>query len=88
MVKSKTTSPPGTDVFYRHQEEYQKYLHLTESVQRDFLGDVEELRAQEDWQDDMAEGVMNWVSDTDAIWRLLRVRWCIQCEHRTVELTR
>lgn len=81
MVQSKTVSPPGTDVFYRHRDEYQKYLHLIESVQRDFRGDVEELRAQEDWQDDMTEGVMNWVSDTDAVWRLLRVRWRVQCKH-------
>ena len=80
MVKSKTVGPQGTDVFYRHREEYQKYFHLIESVQRDFRGDVEELRAQEDWQDDMTEGVMDWVSDTNAIWRLLRVRWWVHCK--------
>jgi hypothetical protein len=75
MAKSKTTSPPGTDVFHRHREEYQKYLHLTESVQRELLADVEELGSQEGWGDEISEGVKDWLNDTDAIWRLLRVRW-------------
>jgi hypothetical protein len=78
MKKSKTTNPPGTDVFYRHREEYQKYLHLTESVQRELLADVEELGSQEGWGDEISEGVKDWLNDTDAIWRLLRVSFKVQ----------
>jgi len=73
MVKVKNPNPPGTEVFKRHQDEYQRYIHLTDSVQRELLGDVEELRAQEGWDDDVYQGVRSWVDDTDSIWRLLRV---------------
>jgi hypothetical protein len=73
MGKSKSTNPPGTETFKRHQEEFQRYLHLTESVQRDLSADVEELRAQEGWNEDVYEGVKDWTSDLDSIWRLLRV---------------
>lgn len=73
MGKTKSTSPPGTEVFKRHQEEYQRYIHLTESVQRELLEDVEELRAQEGWDEEVHTGVTDWVQDKDSIWRLLRV---------------
>jgi hypothetical protein len=73
MGKTKSRSAPGTEVFKRHQEEYARYIHLTESIQRDLLADVEELRAQEGWDEQVYEGVKEWVEDTDSIWRLLRV---------------
>jgi hypothetical protein len=75
MGKTKSTNPPGTEVFKRHQEEFQRYLHLTESVQRDLIADVEELRAQEGWDEDVYEGVKDWTGDLDSIWRLLRVSY-------------
>jgi hypothetical protein len=37
------------------------------------IQDVEELRAQEGWGEDVYEGVKDWASDLDSIWRLLRV---------------
>jgi hypothetical protein len=73
MGKVKNTSPPGTEVYKRHQEEYARYIHLTESIQRDLLVDIDELRAQEGWDDDVYEGVKEWADDTNSIWRLLRV---------------
>jgi hypothetical protein len=82
MVKSrKDIKAPGTDAHYRHQEEFLRYLHLTESVQRDLQLDVDELRSQENWNDDLSQGVQEWVNDTNAIGRLLRVSYllCSQC---------
>jgi hypothetical protein len=73
MGKIKSANPPGTEVFKRHQEEFQRYIHLTESIQRDLSADVEELRAQEGWDEDVYEGVKEWAGDADSIWRLLRV---------------
>jgi hypothetical protein len=73
MGKIKNTSPPGTEVYNRHREEYARYIHLTESIQRDLLVDIDELRAQEGWDDDVYEGVKEWADDTNSIWRLLRV---------------
>jgi len=73
MGKTKSTNPPGTEVFKRHQDEFQRYIHLTESVQKDLQADVEELRAQEGWDEDVYEGVKDWAQDLDSIWRLLRV---------------
>jgi hypothetical protein len=74
--KSGASSAPGTDVFHRHREEYQRYLHLTEAVQNDLSGDVDALKAQEGWDQDTAAGVQEWIEDKDAMWRLLRVRTC------------
>jgi len=82
MGKTKSTNPPGTEVFKRHQEEFQRYIHLTESVQRDLLADVEELRAQEGWDEDVYEGVKNWAGDVDSIWRLLRVSHCCRQHYK------
>ena len=73
MGKTKSTNPPGTEVFNRHQEDFQRYIHLTESVQKDLQADVEELRAQEGWDEDVYQGVKDWARDSDSIWRLLRV---------------
>jgi hypothetical protein len=74
MTKARSKpSAPGTDVFHRHREEYQRYLHLTEAVQSELLGDVEELRAQEGWDEETSSGVQDWIEDKDSIWRLLRV---------------
>lgn len=73
MGKTRITNPPGTEVFKRHQEEFQRYIHLTESVKKDLLADVEELRAQEGWDEDVYQGVKDWAQDSNSIWRLLRV---------------
>lgn len=80
MGKTKSTSPPGTEVFKRHQEEFQRYYHLTASVQRELLADVEELRVQEGWDEEVYEGVRAWVDDRNSIWRLLRVCLAKYCD--------
>lgn len=56
-----------------HQQEYLEYLPLTERVQADLKEDVDTLRAQEGWDVGTSRGVDDWVDDTGAMWRALRV---------------
>jgi hypothetical protein len=55
------------------RQEYQDYLPLTERVEEQLRGDVEELTAQEGWDAETRNGVEEWLRDRDNIWRALRV---------------
>ncbi|WVQ82912.1 hypothetical protein IAT38_005048 [Cryptococcus sp. DSM 104549] len=58
--------------FQVSKQEFQDHLPLTQRVQADFREDVEELRAQEGWDEETWRGAEEWVDDTASIWRALR----------------
>jgi hypothetical protein len=76
MAGSSSPSPKPSrheQRFNERRQEYQDYLPLTERVEEQLRGDVEELTAQEGWDAETRNGVEEWLRDRDNIWRALRV---------------
>lgn len=72
-------APPGTATFHNHRQEFQDYLPLVQRVQEDLNGVIAELQAQEGWDQETVSGVQAWTSDTNTLWRVLRVSLAFSC---------
>jgi hypothetical protein len=76
MAGSSSPSPKPSrheQRFNERRQEYQDYLPLTERLEEQLRGDVEELMAQEGWDAETRNGVEEWLRDRDNVWRALRV---------------
>ncbi|ORY27316.1 hypothetical protein BCR39DRAFT_538312 [Naematelia encephala] len=60
------------DRFERRRLEFQEYLPHTERIQADLRDNVDELRAQEGWDQETSRGILEWIEDKGNIWRALR----------------
>ncbi|WWC85533.1 uncharacterized protein L201_000397 [Kwoniella dendrophila CBS 6074] len=66
------TQHPAYQRFENTRAEYEAYLPLTQRVQEELKNDAEELRAQEDWTKEEWDGLEEWITDRDSIFRHLR----------------